>query len=399
MAHEHLLNADFDLSLRPRWQPPAGESAKRRITDLAWHALLLAETGDSVLVPETAPDEFIEYLTRAEIPVPTLTVEPERGTEQRLSPFGWNADAGERNRHHRSPVEHPSLDTVVRVNGRRFSALLEDELFGGGHTLAEIRSEAELRHRLESMPNSPEGWILKAEHGNAGLGNRRLRTRDLLDGDLKLVRRLFDEDDVALLERWRPRQRDLCATFVVTASGEANRFGLHETITTADGALIGALFEKDPEPLAEWRPSMAEAVTMVADRLADAGYFGPACIDAFVWNDDGRPLLRPLVDLNARREMSAGASTLWRRLGGQGAAYWRFFTRRKLRLPNTYAELENALRNDAYDAVRGVGALVTAPLWLGPEHRPVAKVAMLLIGNDRDEVIALDHRIRERFEQ
>ena len=62
-------------------------------------------------------------------------------------------------------------------------------------------------------------------------------------------------------------------------------------------------------------------------------------------------------------------------------------------------ELENALGNDAYESVRGVGALVTAPLWLGPEHRPVAKVAMLLLGNDRAEVFALDHRIRERFEQ
>lgn len=399
MAHEHLLNADFDLSLRPRWRPPVGESARRRISDLAWHALFLAEPGDSVLVPEPVPQDFADYLDRTGIPTPKVTVEPDRRDEQQLSVFGWNADAAERNVYYRTPFEHPTLDTVLRVNGRRFSARLEDELFGGGHTLAEIRSEAELLEHLRSAPDAPDGWILKAEHGNAGLGNRRLRTRNLVDGDLKLVRRLLEEDDLVIFERWRRRQRDLCATFVVTSSGETNRYGLHETITTADGALIGALFEEDHEPLAEWRPAMAHAVGAVANRLAEAGYFGPACIDAFVWDDDGHPRLRPLVDLNARREMSAGPSTLWRRLGGRGAAYWRFFTRRKLRLPDSYVELEHALGNDAYDAAHGSGVLVTAPLWVGSERRAVAKAAMLLLGNDRDEVFALDHRIRERFEK
>jgi len=399
MAHEYLLNADFDLSLRSRWRPPVGESARRRINDLAWHALFLAEPGDSVLVPEPVPREFADYLDRIGIPAPKVTVEPDRRDEQQLSVFGWNTDAADCNGRYRTPVDHPALDVVTRVNGRRFSAQLEDELFGGGHTLAEIRTEAELREQLRCAPEAPDGWILKAEHGNAGLGNRRLRTRDLLGGDLKLVRRLFDEDDVALLERWRPRLRDLCATFTVTTTGEALEIGLHETITTADGALIGALFEEDPEPLAEWRPAMAQAVEAVAGRLAEADYFGPACIDAFVWDDDGHPRLRPLVDLNARREMSAGPSTLWRRLGGRGAAYWRFFTRRKLRLPDRYVELEHALGKDAYDPARGTGVLVTAPLWVGSERRAVAKAAMLLLGNDRDEVFALDYRIRKRFEK
>ncbi len=399
MSFEYLLNADFDLSLRPRWQPPAGGSAKHRITDLAWHALFLAEPGDSVVVPEPAPGDFVDHLERSEIEVPALTVAPANRSDQHLSPFGWNAGAAARNLLYDTPVDHPPLDTVARVNGRRFSALLEDELFGGGHTLAEIRSEAELLHRLESLPDSPEGWILKAEHGNAGLGNRRFRTRDLVGGDLKLVRRLFDEDDVALLERWRPRLRDLCTTFAVTAAGEALEIGLHETVTTADGALIGALFEEDPEPLAEWRPFMAEAATAVAGRLTEVGYFGRACIDAFVWNDGSRSRLRPLVDLNARREMSAGASNLWRRLGGRGAAYWRFFNRRKLMLLGSYGEFEQALHGDAYDAKGGTGVLLTAPLWVGPDRRAPAKAAMLMLGRDRGEVFALDRRVRERLEK
>lgn len=399
MSLEHFLNADFDLSLRPRWRFPDVESMRRRITDLAWHALFLAEDGDSVVVPEEAPEDFVDYLHRRGITMPTLTVASAHRPELRLSPMGWNADAGSRNERYRRPVDHPTLETVTRVNGRRFSAEIEKALFGGDHTIAEIKDESRLRRQLELLPDEPEGWVVKAEHGNAGLGNRRLRTRTLSEGDLKVVRRMLDEDDVVLLERWRRRQRDLCSTFVVTGSGRADRFGLHEIVNTSDGALIGVVFEEDPAPLAEWRSPMEDAVSAVAQGLADAGYVGPACIDSFVWDDHGDPRLRPLVDLNARREMSAGASTLWRRLGGRGAAYWRFFTRRKLRLPETYSELENALGDGVYSADRQSGVLVTAPLWLGPQRRPVAKAAILFLGRDRDEVFDLDLRFRRQFEK
>lgn len=394
---DHLLNAEFDLSLRPRWRPPGGASARRRIDDLAWHGLFLARDHDSVLVPEPAPDDFCELLDLAGLSVPAVRIVDDDDLD-RLSPFGWNARAAELNRRSRSPAPHPDLETVTRVNGRRFSAALERELCGGGHTVAEARTEGELRRRLGELPEADDGWIVKAEHGNAGLGNRRLRNRRIDGGDLTAVRRLLDEDDGVVVERWRPRLRDLCATFEVTDRGTAADVGLHETVTTADGALIGALFERDHEPLAEWRPAMTDTVRAVADRLAAEGFFGPACIDGFVWSDRGRPRLRPLVDLNARRQMSAGAARLWHRLGARGAAYWRFFTRRKLRLPASYRELDRALGRDAYDPDRRAGVLPTSPLWLGPDRRAPAKAAILLLGSDRAEVLALDRRFRARFE-
>jgi len=399
MALEHYLNADFDLGLRPRWRRPVGQAARHRITDLAWHALLLAEPDDSVLVHEPPPEDFTRYLARNGIPVPTVTVEPEWSDHRQLSPFGWNVDAAERNLRTRSPVDHPSPEIVAVVNGRRYAARLEADLDTGCHVVGTYETEVELRDCLSHLPETPGGWVVKAEHGNAGLGNRRLRRAELDGGDLKAIRRFFAEDDSVVLERWRSRLRDLCATFAVEPDGAATHFGLHETVNTADGALIGNLFHDDPAPLAEWRPAMTETVTAVARRLAAAGYRGPACIDAFVWSDGGRARLRPLVEINARREISAGASALWRRLGGLGSCFWRFFTRRKLRLPESYPEIERALGENAFHAGRGTGVLITAPLWLGAERRPPAKAAMLLLGRDRDEVIALDRGLRRRFER
>ena len=399
MGLEHYLNADFDLGLQSGWRLPDGEATRHRITDLAWHGLFLAEPGDSALLPEPIPPDFVAYLDRLGIEVPTVTVEPDRGPGQRLAPFGWNDRTAELARRYDSPADHPDLEIVRWVNGRRFSARLEDELFSGGHTISVLSDEGELRDLLSALPASETGWLLKAEHGNAGLGNRRLRAPILTDGDLKVVRRYFEGNEAVVLERWRRRLRDLCATFVVGRNGEALGFDLHEVVNTADGALIGDLFFEETRELSEWWPSMTETAAAVASRLAEEGYFGPACIDAFLWDDHGRVRLRRLVDLNARREISAGASRLWRRIGADGVGYWRFYSRRKLDLGDTYPEVERRFGADAFDPDRGRGVLITAPVWLGPHRRTPTKIAVLLVGRDRDEVLRMDCRLREVFEK
>jgi len=398
MPFEHLLNAEFDLSLRPHWRWPERETARRRITDLQWHALYLADADDSVVAPEPAPEDFVRYLERNGIDVPVITVDPGCRTDRVLAPFGWNTAAVERNRRHERPAPHPTLEAVRRVNGRRFSAGLEADLFGGDHTLATVSGEDELHAVLEAVSDAHDELVLKAEHGNAGLGNRRLRGRERSQGDVTAVRRILHDDLGAVLERWRPRTLDLCSTFTILPGGGIAGFRLHEIVNTADGALIGTLFQQDGAGLDRWRPALLDAASKIARSVAQAGYTGPACTDAFVWNDAGELRLRPLVDLNARREMSAGASALWRRLGGEGAAYWRFYNRRKLVLPDTYDELVGALDNDAYDPSKRRGVLATAPLWLGDERRQPTKAAVLLLGGNRDEALALDARFRRRFE-
>jgi hypothetical protein len=399
MAHEHWLNADFDLSLKPRGQPQRGQPAARYIADLMWHAVLLAEAGDSVQVPEEPPDDYLESLERAGLQIPEWSVQPAISDERTFSPMGWNADAISRNSRYQRPADHPTLAAVTMVNARSYLAQFEHEHFPGGHVVAVLKSEADLQKKLAGLPERPEGWIIKAEHSNAAFGNRRLRHRRLSDGERAVARRLFEEDNTAVLEKWRPRTRDLCATFEVTTQGDAAGFQIHENFNTADGALIGALFEKDHPCLAEWRQEMHGAVTIVAATLAADGYFGPVAMDAFVWNDGGRERLRPLVDLNARRGMSAGAYRLWRRLGGRGAAYWRFCNRRKFSFPSSHVDLEDALGEVAFKPDTGMGVLAVSPLWLGAERRCPAKTALYMAGLGRKQVLELDTRIRELFEK
>jgi hypothetical protein len=394
-AREHLLNADFDLSLAPGWPGSMPPELRRQVDELALHALLVAAPGDSVLVAEPPPEELLAHLEAHGIAPPELTVRPAVRAERCLAPYGWNDEAARLSLRYDHPVDHPPVEVVRRVNGRSWGAALERRLDGREHALGTARS-IEAVQALAAGP--PEGVVVKAEHGNAGLGNRRIAPGGLSRVDRRVVGRLLEGGQV-LVERWYRRCLDLSTTFEVDAAGLVRSVHVHEVVTTADGAFIGALFEPEPRRLLPWRAELEEMAARVGAALYAEGYHGPVCVDSFTWRDGATERLRPLVEVNARGHISSGALALWRRRGGRGVVYWRFFSRRKLvAAPDRLAAFQAALGEDALGAAGPGGVLVTSPLRLGSGRRP-HKLGALLIGSSRDEVLALEHRLRTRFER
>jgi hypothetical protein len=399
MGLEYFVNADFDLSLRRGWDPSRVDARSRQARNLPMHFLLLGSGGDSVLLPERPSNAFLTYLEHLDLPCPSFNVLPAINRDARFTPFGWNREAAAFAARYREPASHPPLEVIRRVNGRRFAAALENDLFDDSHVLGEFSSVNSLCSFLAERPSEEEGWILKADHGNAGLGNRRLRARFLSETDLGLTRRFLTEDDHILLERWRPRVLDISSTFDLSSGGEVQGFDVHEVVNTADGAFIGVVYDRDSPAIEPWRHEMREAAGLVADQLVNAGYFGPVCIDAFIWQEAGTRRLRPLVDLNARMHVSAPVRRLWRRWCGERVFYWRFFSGRKVALPEEYGELETVLGEDAFDRRTRRGILLTSPLRVDEGGRRSSRFGVLLSGSDRAEIEAMDHRFRERFER
>ena len=454
---EYFVNADFDLSLRVGWtgssndaggpagDPPRSEnreeardvaleghsrstatsstsrfidvaecasvafrsgervscraSKSQQVEELPMHLLLLGTGGDSVIVSEAPPEDFFAYLDRLGFETPRVSVSPAIRSSARFVPFGWNAEAAGRNLSYDEPSPRPPLEVVRKVNGRRFSAAVERDWCDDGSLLGEFDTLGALESCLAVRPAGEHGWIVKSEHGNSGLGNRRLRSRELSVVDRDTVKRLLAQDDCVLLERWRRRVLDMAAIFDVDGGGLAARPHCHEVVNTADGAFIGAMFDGGSKVLGPWLPAMGEAASTVARVLADAGYFGPVCLDAFVWEDGGRLRLRPVVDLNARLHVSTQALRMWRAWGGDRVVYWRFFAARKLGLPAGYQELEEALGADAFDPETRRGVLLTSPLCLGESGRRPGRFGMLMAGADREEVEGMERRLRDRFER
>jgi hypothetical protein len=397
VTREYFVNTDFDISLRAKRDVLTADPRTRQAEEMPQHLLLLALGGNSVLLSEAPDQDFQRYLRGMGIPPLSVSVLPEVRRDAEFTPFGWNREAEELSAAYSAPPSHPSLEVVRRVNGRRFAAALETEVLGDDEVLGVFTSIDEIEECLSNRPAEEDGWIVKAEHGNAGLGNRRLRYPTLGEPDRGAIMRLLAEDSHVLLERWRPRVMDLSSVFEVDAGGSATGLRIHGVVNTADGAFIGGIFERDSPAVAPWRGRISDAVSVVADHLAAAGYFGPVCLDSFVWESPAGLHLRRVVDINARLSVSTPIQRLWRAWGGENVVYWRLFSTRKLRLPQRYAELAAALGDRAFDASTHRGVLLTSPLCAG--GRKYRRVGVLLAGEARADVEQLDRWLRGTFEK
>jgi hypothetical protein len=393
---EYFVNADFDLSLRPNRKAETVDGRGQQASEMPFHLLFFGTDGDSVLV-DAAPDEdFLAYIGRAGLPRPATNAIPGLLPDAQFVPFGWNEEAERINGSYARPASHPPLDIVKRVNGRRFAANLESELFNGEENLGVFDAPVGVEVCVSSRPPNEE-WLLKSEHGNAGLGNRRLRSPKLRESDREVLRRLLAEDACVLVEKWRNRVLDIATVFELERDGTVRNLYAYEVVNTADGAYIGSIFDQASEVLEPWLPNVTDVALQVAERLTEEGYFGPACLDHFVWSEGVDRRLRPLADLNARLQVSAPILRLWRSWGADRVVYWRLFASRKLRLPSDYLELEKALGGDAFDAGTRRGILVTSPFDVAGKR--LRRFGVLLAGESRAEVEEMDRRLRERFEK
>ena len=393
---EYFVNADFDLSLRPNRKTGTVDGRGQQASEMPFHLLFFGLDGNSVLVNAVPDEDFLAYLARAGLSRPVVKTPSGRALDAQFVPFGWNDEAAEVNGSYTQPSAHPALDIVKRVNGRRFAANLEGELFDGDETLGVFDSLGEIEACIASR-SPEEKWLLKSEHGNAGLGNRRVHSSKLSQSDREVVRRLLVEDSCVLLEKWRNRLLDIATVFELDPGGTVRDLYAYEVMNTADGAYIGSIFDHASEILDPWLPAVTDVALQVAERLAEEGYFGPVCLDHFVWTEGSGRRLRPLVDLNARLQVSAPILRLWRSWGPEVVVYWRLFSSRKLRLPTDYLELEAALGGEAFDVTSRRGVLVTSPFDVAGKR--LRRVGVLLAGDSRAEVEEMDRRLRERFEK
>jgi len=387
-AQTHYVNTGFDLGLRPRAPQVERPRLKRQIRELSVQGLLGVRTGDAVLVLTEVADEFLHHLDGYGIRVPRVLLHPDVDSSMRFRPFGWSAEAIELNQLHRRPTDHPPLSVIRRVNSRSFALELERELFPDSASGTVIDDIAALEMLLFGASATDE-WIVKGEFGNAGLANRRMRSRELSAADRRFVEGLLVENDRLVVEPWLPRERDWSVVFEVPLDPATLR--VHETTYTRDGALIGALLSSDGPENTPWVEELRGMAELVASRLEEEGYFGPVCVDAFSWRDGDSLGLRPFVDLNCRRSMSDGASRLRREIAPDRTFYYRFFNRRKLTLPDGLRPAVAALGEQRYDPSRRLGVLLASPLG----H---AKLAVIFVAENRQQAHAFETAFRARHE-
>lgn len=402
---ELCWNVDFDLGLARRSPVTLDPRLAAVVEELSLHPWMGARPGDTLRAKRHFPDDFLGYLAGLGLERPSVVIEPDFTPSARLRPFGWNGSMADLNQRYRRPASHPALETVARVNGRRFARDLETKL---GTTLpgGVVKDVTEVTEVLAGNEWPEPGWVLKPEHGHSGIGMRRLESPGLEDAARAQLGAAFrDGEDAMILEPWLERVLDLTLSFRLRPGGAIDGLELHETEISHQGSFIGLWLDDR----AAWRPTWGERLGRLAPAigaaLAREEYHGPVGVDAFVARSPATPCgagsewLRPLSDLNARESMTGPVREFRRRYLPDRVVHWRFYSRRRMELPQTMEAWREGVGVDAFDPSTRTGALLTTPLASSRDESltPSRKIGVLFAGMDRADVEERTARFRARF--
>lgn len=374
----------------------ASQATARQCLDLEHAPLFLALGSDIVLARELPGREWLGDLHAAGFAIPEFR--PFRPNGQELGmpreekiagvePWGWSPDAFARFQPWRSRLvgadgangawaarilgDHADFAAtgLGRIFSKAWSAEFyrdwlrdrpEDQIaFGGESTAGRAVTEAqEARALLLSEP--PGHWLIKAPWSTSGAGNRRLLAHSELEGPLGgWLRNTIAAQGSVVIEPWLAADADL--SLQIEIGGDSVRLlGARRFLTGPRLEYRGAWL--DPklaslgsewlrflhgplEPLARWE-RMARAL---GQRLREAGYQGPAGIDALLWRTRaGEPRLKALVELNPRWTMGRVALALERKVQPGVPAVWRFIPAREARARghDGLAGLADSLRSE-----------------------------------------------------
>ena len=185
----------------------------------------------------------------------------------------------------------PSVEVLRRVNHRRFSFELGDNLPGSrfGTTLTDV---------LERDASAT--WLVKLPFGFAGRGRITLPPGPMTAKLEARVGRALDGGEGAQLEPLVTRREDFAMHGFLDEMGRRTPGSLTRQRIDARGAWQGTSLAVD----AGVEANLREELGRVSDALVAAGYFGPFGIDAFTWEgDDGAVHLHRRSEINARYSM------------------------------------------------------------------------------------------------
>lgn len=167
-------------------------------------------------------------------------------------------------------------------------------------------------------PELRRRFTLKPRFGSSGRGRVAGVDGEADTAELRGAAPRLAERGGALVEPWCDRTEDLSASLFVGKGRDLLLLGTTRQWLTPSGVYRGqrGTFDKKGRVTSgsDYDEPLRESAVSVAAAAAEAGYFGPAGVDAFAYRTaGGRTAFRPVVELNARFTMGIIAIGLLRR--------------------------------------------------------------------------------------
>ena len=190
----------------------------------------------------------------------------------------------------------PDVATLRAVNHRRFCADLGQCLPGAEYVVTK-----EALWRVIARETRSGHWLLKRPFGFAGRGRRRVAWGALEKSAETWVDASLRHGEGLQVEPWVERRGDYAIHGHIAATGDFVLGEPTQQSCDATGAWQGTSRETDLD--FDARDELLASATLVASKLAIAGYFGPFGVDAYRYDDSNRIALNPRSEINARYSM------------------------------------------------------------------------------------------------
>ncbi len=349
-----LFNGTFDLDLgrfpTDRVRPAVDEMA-------CLFGLVGTDTDRQILSVEL-PKNYPTHLKNLGLSFATPYHNESRGSFSAF-PWGWTEQAVATLRSFGAVVQSPPLHVVRTVNCRK---LIHERLakYGCGVPGSRFCNSPE---ECASVIRGSRPYVVKPAFGSAGFGFIRTSSTNFTASQRKTIAAYINQTGEGVsVEPWLNRTGDLSTSGIITLSGELRDITVHRTLNNSAGAFFAVLLSRDDPRLRPWREQLVETAKNAAAEAARAGYFGPIGLDSFLYKDGSRTLPAPVIEINARHTMGTIARAVRDRLSPESFCIFRFISRKRHRLPESYHELEERLGALAYNANSRKGIFLLTPL-------------------------------------
>jgi hypothetical protein len=311
------MNADFETELSHaigtyRRLPPAIALNRK----LAPHLLWLASEGDALLMSEPWTEQLLNEARGRGVEL----ISPESSVKlpaHLFTPWGWTESAVKAGERFGAIMEPLSFSTVARVNSKLWSHALEIELGWAEAKAAAASTFAELSaHVARASPGADDKWVIKSPFGFAARDRVLGRGPGLEGPQAKWCERRFHKGERLIFQPWLEVIREYGIVMEIARDGTHTVHGISDLQTNGAGTGRGYILGRPPTP--ERLIELERIARIVAQRLFEEGYYGPAGIDALEHSRG----LHPLLEINARYTMGFVAIAVERQLRPSEPAFW-----------------------------------------------------------------------------
>ncbi|MEU7134371.1 ATP-grasp domain-containing protein [Streptomyces sp. NPDC046261] len=356
-------------------------SANAVVNRMDEFTLLLAGGSHHVVLKARPDEEYLGYLTALGLDLPRMHVvshqEPQRTvTEDALADpallrtlSGLAAGGAQLAVHGVSEVEErlaavsglpvagPDAATCKAVNSKVYSRRLADEAGLRQPRGWACQTLAELADAFEAAGASEGGrYVVKEAFGVSGKGIAMLESPRRRERVHHLIARQAERSGRSavafVVEEWVDKRADLNYQFTVGRDGTV-RFDFVKELLTENGVHKGHRMPADLTPAQS--TTLRSAAEVLGKRLAADGYFGVVGVDAMV---DPAGELYPVVEINARNNMSTYQARLQERFVGEGRVALARHYPLRLDAPLPFGEVRRLLGGLLLERAGGTGLLV-----------------------------------------